>query len=76
MKNYKESQKNNKQVNYPTVRIYISKIDNSITFKVLSSHYLELLTPETIKLLEALKIRQLKIKTVKMFLIQKLLKYH
>ena len=31
--------------------IYINKIENRITFKIKSGYYLELLTPETMKLL-------------------------
>ena len=31
--------------------IYINKIDNKITFKIKTGWYLELLTPETMKLL-------------------------
>ena len=39
-----------KKVN-PSVRIYINKIEIRITFKVKSGYYLEILTPETMKLL-------------------------
>ena len=35
----------------PSIRIYINKIENRITFKVKSGYYLEILTPETMKLL-------------------------
>ena len=31
--------------------IYINKIENRITFRIKTSYYLELLTPETLKLL-------------------------
>ena len=31
--------------------IYINKIENRITFRIKASYYLELLTPETLKLL-------------------------
>ena len=34
-----------------SIRIYISKIENRITFKIKTGYYLELLTPETMKLL-------------------------
>ena len=34
-----------------SIRIYISKIKNRITFKIKTGYYLELLTPETMKLL-------------------------
>ena len=35
----------------PSIMIYVNKIENRITFKVKSRYYLELLTPETMKLL-------------------------
>ena len=35
----------------PFIRIYINKIENRIMFKVKTGYYLELLTPETMKLL-------------------------
>ena len=31
--------------------IYVNKIENRITFRIKTGHYLELLTPETMKLL-------------------------
>ena len=31
--------------------IYVSKIENTVTFKIKTGHYIELLTPETMKLL-------------------------
>ena len=33
------------------MRIYANKIENRITFKIKNGYYLELLTPETMKLL-------------------------
>ena len=54
--------------NLPT-RIYVNKIENRITFKIKAGYYLELLTSEMMKLLEALKIRYLKMKMVRMCLI-------
>ena len=47
----------------------MNKIENRITFKIKAGYYLELLTPETMKLLGALKIKDPKIKMVKMYLI-------
>ena len=38
------------------IRIYINKIENRITFKTKTEYYLELLTPETMKLLTSTKI--------------------
>ena len=34
----------------PSIRIYVNKIENRITFKIKTGYYLELLTPETMKL--------------------------
>ena len=39
----------------PSIRIYINKIENRITFKIKTRYYLELLTPETMKLLGSTK---------------------
>ena len=39
-----------------TIRIYVIKIENKITFKIKTGYYLELLTPETIKLLGGIEI--------------------
>ena len=38
-------------VNNPSIRMYINRIENRITFKMKSGYYLVLLTPETMKLL-------------------------
>ena len=35
----------------PSIRIYVNKIENRITFKIKIGYYLELLKPETMKLL-------------------------
>ena len=35
----------------PSVRVYVNKIENRITIKLRTEYYLELLTPETMKLL-------------------------
>ena len=43
--------KHSKSVDNPPIRIYVSRIENRITFKIKSGYYLELLTPETMKLL-------------------------
>ena len=39
----------------PSIRIYINKIENRTTFKIKIGYYLELLTPETMKLLGSTK---------------------
>ena len=35
----------------PSIMIYVNKIENKITFKIKTGYYLELLKPETMKLL-------------------------
>ena len=40
-------------INNPSVRIYVNKIENRITFKIKTEYYLELLTPGTMKILES-----------------------
>ena len=39
----------------PLIRIYINKIENRVTLKIKTGYYLELLTPETMKLLGSTK---------------------
>ena len=39
----------------PSIRIYVNKIKNRITFKIKIGYYLELLTPKTMKLLGSTK---------------------
>ena len=43
--------KHSESVDNPPIRIYVNKIENRIMFKIKSGRYLELSTPETIKLL-------------------------
>ena len=43
--------KHSESVDNPSIRMYINRIENRITFKIKSVYYLELLTPETTKLL-------------------------
>ena len=43
--------KDSESFDNPSIRIYVDKIENRITFKIKSGYYLELLTPETMKLL-------------------------
>ena len=39
-------------IDNPSIRVYLNKIENRITFTIKTGYYLELLTPETMKLLE------------------------
>ena len=41
--------------NNPFIKMYVNKIENRITFKIKTGYYLELLTPETMKLLGSTK---------------------
>ena len=43
--------KHSENVDNPSIRIYVNKIENRITFKTKTGYYLELLPPETMKLL-------------------------
>ena len=43
--------KHGEDIDKPSVQIYVNKIENRITFKIKNGYSLELLTPETIKLL-------------------------
>ena len=43
--------KHGESADIPSIRIYVNKIENRITFKIKSGCYLEHLTPETMKLL-------------------------
>ena len=43
--------KHSESVDNLSIRIYVNKIENRITFKIKSGYYIELLTPETMKLL-------------------------
>ena len=43
--------KHSESVDNPSIRMYINRIENRITFKIKSGYYLELFTPEAMKLL-------------------------
>ena len=43
--------KHSESVDNPSIRMYINRIENRITFKIKNGYYLELLTPETMKFL-------------------------
>ena len=47
-------------IDEPSVQIYANKIENSATFKIKNGYSLELLTPETIKLLGSTKNKIIK----------------
>ena len=43
--------KHSENVDNPSIKRYVNKIENRVTFKIKNGYYLELLTPETMKLL-------------------------
>ena len=43
--------KNNENVDNPSVEIFVNKIENRVTLRIKKGYYLQLLTPETMKLL-------------------------
>ena len=43
----------NESIDDPSVRKYINNIEHRITFKIKTWYYLQLLTPETMKLLRS-----------------------
>ena len=43
--------KHGEDIDEPSVQIYVNKIENRVTFKIKNGYSLELLTPETMKLL-------------------------
>ena len=47
--------KHGERTSNPSIRICVNKIENRITFKIKTGYHLELLTPETVKLLESTK---------------------
>ena len=52
----KKNQKKHETVtDNPSKRIYVNKRQNRITFKIKTGYYLELLTPETMKLIGSTK---------------------
>ena len=60
--------KHNESVDDPPIEIFVSKNENRITFKIKNGYYLELLTPETMKLLGSTESKTTGKKTVRMFL--------
>ena len=47
--------KHEEDIDKPSVQIYVNKIENRVTFKIKDGYSLELLTPETMKLLGSTK---------------------
>ena len=66
--------KHNEDIDNPSIRIYVNKIENRITFKIKTGYYPELLTLKKGSYLEALKVKYLKIRMVRMYFIWRLLR--
>ena len=49
--------KHGENIDNPSVKIYVNKIENRITFKIKNGYSIELLTPETMKLLRSTEIK-------------------
>ena len=47
--------KHGEKTDNPSIKIYVNKIENRITFKIKTGHYLELFTAETMKLFGSTK---------------------
>ena len=52
--------KNSESIDNPPIRIYVNRIEYRITFKIKSGYYLELLTPEAMKLLASAESKMTK----------------
>ena len=65
--------KHGEDIDKPSIQMYVNKTENRVTFKIKNGYSLELLTPETMKLLGSTK-NKIKTKMVKMYPILKLLK--
>ena len=52
----------NENIDNPSIKIYVNKIENRITFKIKTEYYLELLTPEIMKLVVSTENETTKVK--------------
>ena len=48
------------KIDSPSIRIYVNKIENRITFKIKTRYYLEILTTDTMELLRSTKSKTTK----------------
>ena len=60
----------------PPVKIYVNKTESRITFKMKTGYYLKLLMSESMKLVGSSKSKLTKIKMLRLYLIEKLLKWY
>ena len=49
--------KHGEKIDNPSIKLYVNKIENRITFKIKTGYYLKLLTLGTMKLLRSTKIK-------------------
>ena len=68
--------KHGEDIDKPSVQIYVNKIENKVTSRIKNGYNLELVIPETMKLLGSTENKITKDKTVKMCLILKLQKLY
>ena len=61
-------------IDNPPIIIYVNKIENRITFEMMTGYYLELLTSETMELLGSTKNTKTKDENGEICLILKLIK--
>ena len=66
--------KHGENIDNPSIKIYVNKMQNKITSKIKNGYSLELSTPETMKLLGSTKNKTTKTKKVKMYHILRLQK--
>ena len=52
----------NENIDNPSIKIYVNKIENRITFKIKTEYYLELLTPKIMKLVVSTENETTKVK--------------
>ena len=52
--------KHGEKIDNPSRRIYVNKIENRITFKIITGYYLQLLTPEIMKILGSIENKRTK----------------
>ena len=56
--------KHEENIDNPSAKVYVNKIENRITFKIKNGYSLELLTPETMKLLGSIESKITKDKNI------------
>ena len=53
------SKNHGENIHNPSIKIYMNKIENRITFKIKIGYHIELLTPETMNLLQSTENKKL-----------------